>query len=117
MEGDFVRIAPHAIRKLSFTLHRAWRTQTDAPTHMADGGSGLRSFRQARISPHAAPFLRHAHGGKRGGPAHGADHPGPRGHFHYAGVHAFGPGPLAHRVSEASSAGEGEVRILHVENK
>ncbi len=46
-------------------VHRARRAQADAPARVADGACRLGCFRARGFSAHAAPFLRHAHGGER----------------------------------------------------
>ena len=51
--------------------------QVDAAAGLADGGGSFGCFGTTCITAHAAAFMRHAHGGERGGPAHGADHSGP----------------------------------------
>ena len=51
---------------------------------------------------HAAPQLRHAHGGERGRPSNRADDPGACRHFHHPGLYAHGNGPAEAGVQEAS---------------
>ena len=73
-------IGNHRSIRSEFTsvVHRARRTQADAPADVADGASGLGGFRARCLSAHAAPFLRHAHGGERRRSAHRADDSRPR---------------------------------------
>src|SRR6476469_7333692 len=61
-------------------------------------------FRPACQPAHAAAQLRHAHGGKRRGPAHGADDPGPRRYFHQPDLYPCGAGQVEDGVQEVSSA-------------
>ena len=96
--------------RFASAVHRARRTQADAPACLADGAGRLGRFRARGFAAHAAPFLRHAHGGERRRSAHRADHPGPCRYFDDSGLHAPGARPLTDRVSEASSQGEGQMR-------
>src|SRR6476646_6851788 len=48
--------------------------------------------------------MRHAHGGERRGPAHGADDPGPCRYFHQPDLYACGAGQVEERLQEVSSS-------------
>ena len=78
----------------------AARHAAHAAMDLAAGEDGEPLHQPARI----APQLRHAHGGARRRPAQRAVDAGPRRHFHDAGVHAPGAGPVEGRASHASSA-------------
>ena len=99
-------------QEFSFFVHRAWRAQSDAPAGLADGASCLGGLRACGFSAHAASFLRHAHGGEWRRSAHGANHPGPCRHFDDSDIHASGARSAENGLSEASSEGEGEMRII-----
>ena len=75
-------------------IHRARRTQADAPASLADGAGRIGCFRAHGFAAHAASFLRHAHGGERRRSAHRADNSGPCRYFDDAGLHAPGARPL-----------------------
>jgi hypothetical protein len=98
--------------EFAFAVYRAGWAQADAAANLADGGRCLGGFGTACIAAHAAAFVRHAHGGKWRGPAHGADDSGSRRYFDDTDLHSSGAGSAADRVSEASSEGESEIRAI-----
>ena len=95
-------------------VYRKRWAQVDAAAGVADGGRIVGCFRSARVAPHVAALVRYAHGGKRCGPAHGADNSRARGYFDYAGVYASRAGSAADGLSETSSEGEGAVKRLQI---
>ena len=62
--------------------------------------AGLRGFAYAA---HAAPQFRDASAGARRGPAFGATHARPRGHFHHANLHPRSGGAVEADLQSASS--------------
>src|SRR5262249_42347560 len=87
---------------VSASFHRA-RSEGDHPsTRVADGECRVGSV-ETREPTHAASQLRNAYGGKRRRSAHGADDPGPRGHFDDTGLYVPGIGGRVHGVHAAPS--------------
>ena len=89
---------------VAVSVYRARSTRHHAATGVADGGCRVGAIGSSCQPAHAAAQLRHAYGGERRRPAHGADDSGPRRHFDHAGVHASGAGPAESGVPAASSA-------------